>query len=66
MRIKDLTVFIMGAGLICLLGFIVYDEFALAREQGGPVDQNIIELLQMSLTGVIGIVAGHISGRESK
>ena len=61
--IKDITVLIMVVGLMGLLGLIVVDEFMLAAEHGGELDGNIVELLQMSITGIVGIVAGYISGK---
>jgi len=60
---KDLIVLIMAAGLMGLLGLIVVDEFMVAAEHNAELDQNIIELLQMSITGIIGVVAGYVSGK---
>jgi hypothetical protein len=57
---KDLVVLILAGGLMGILGLIVYDEFSLASKTSSDLDQNIIELLQMSITGVIGVVAGYI------
>ena len=48
---------------MALLGLIVVDEFATAKEVGGEVDGNIVELLQMSITGIVGVVAGYVSGK---
>ena len=62
-RIKDITVLIMVVGLMGLLGLIVVDEFMMASEHGGKLDANIVELLQMSITGIVAIVAGYISGK---
>ena len=62
-RIKDITVLIMVVGLMGPLGLIVVDEFMMASEHGGKLDANIVELLQMSITGIVGIVAGYISGK---
>tara|TARA_B100001113_G_scaffold248529_1_gene204667 strand:+ start:70 stop:267 length:198 start_codon:yes stop_codon:yes gene_type:complete len=62
-RIKDITVLIMVVGLMGLLGLIVVDEFMMASEHGGKLDANIVELLQMSITGIVGIVAGYVSGK---
>ena len=61
--IKDITVLIMVVGLMGLLGLIVVDEFMLAADHDGELDGNIVELLQMSITGIVGIVAGYISGK---
>ena len=60
-NIKDLTICIMGVSLMGLLGLIVVDEFMMAREHGGKLDSSVIELLQMSITGIVGIVAGWAS-----
>jgi len=51
----------MGVSLMGLLGLIVVDEFMMAREHGGDLDSSVIELLQMSITGIVGIVAGWAS-----
>ena len=48
-----------------ILGLIVVDEFMMANEHGGELDSNIIELLQMSITGVIGVVAGFVGARNN-
>ena len=63
-RIKDIVVLVMAVGLMGLLGLIVVDEFMMANAHGGKLDNSVIELLQMSITGVIGIVAGYVSGKS--
>ena len=63
--IKGLIVLIMAVGLMGLLGIIIVDEFAMAAEHDADLDQNIIELLQMSITGVIGVVAGYVGSKGS-
>ncbi len=61
--IKGIIVLIMALGLMLILGLIAYDEFSMANEHGTELDQSIIELLQMSITGVIGVVAGFVGAR---
>lgn len=61
--IKGLIVLILAVGLMGLLGLIVVDEFMIAAEHDAELDQNIVELLQMSITGIIGLVAGFVGGR---
>ena len=51
---KDIVVLVLAVGLMGILGLIVYDEFKMANEHGGELDENIIGLLQMSMTGIIG------------
>ena len=61
---KPLTVMILATGLMGLLGLIVVDEFMMANAHGGALDANVIELLQMAITGIVGIVAGYLSGNS--
>jgi len=62
---KDIVVLVLAVGLMGILGLIVYDEFKMANEYGGELDENIIGLLQMSMTGVIGVVGGYIGGKSN-
>jgi|TARA_B100000963_G_scaffold68767_1_gene57052 hypothetical protein len=62
--IKDITVLILAVGLMTLLGIIVIDEFMIASEHGGEFDQGILALLNNALVGVVGIVAGYVTGRN--
>ena len=61
---QGISVLILSIGLMGLLGLIVVDEFKSASELGSDVDSNIIELLQMSITGIVGVVAGYVSGKS--
>ena len=54
----------LAAGLICLLVVIVVGDFYVALHENRPVDESVINLLQMAVTGVIGIVAGYLSGKS--
>ena len=65
-HIKDITICIMGVSLMGILGLIIVDEFMMANEHGGELDRSIIELLQMSITGIVGIVAGWASTKGDK
>jgi len=62
---KDIVVLVLAVGLMGILGLIVYDEFKMANEHGGEIDENTIGLLQMSMTGVIGVVGGYIGGKSN-
>ena len=62
---KPLTVMILATGLMGLLGLIVVDEVMMANAHGGALDANVIELLQMAITGIVGIVAGYLSGTST-
>ena len=63
--IKDITVLIMVVGLMGILGLIFVDEFMMANAHGGKLDESVIGLLQMSLTGVIGVVGGYVGGKSN-
>jgi len=63
--IKDIIVLVLVVGLMGILGLIVVDEFKMANEHGGSIDESIIGLLQMSLTGVIGVVGGYVGGKST-
>ena len=63
--LKHLTVMILAIGLMSLLGIIVVDEFMVASEHGGKFDEGILALLNNALVGVVGIVAGYVTGSSS-
>ena len=62
--LKHLTVMILAIGLMGLLGLIVVDEFMMASEHGGKFDEGILALLNNALVGVVGIVAGYVTGKS--
>jgi hypothetical protein len=63
---KDITVLVLALGLMGLLGVIVIDEFMIAADHGGDFDEGILSLLNNALVGVVGIVAGYVTGRNGK
>ena len=63
---KDITVLVLALGLMSLLGIIVIDEFMVAADHGGDFDEGILSLLNNALVGVVGIVAGYVTGRNGK
>ena len=60
---KDACVLILSIGLIMLLVVIVIGDFYIALSENRPVDESVVNLLQMAVTGIVGIVAGYLSGR---
>ena len=62
---KDLIVLVLVMGIMGILGLIVVDEFMMANDHGGELDDSVVGLLQMSLTGVIGVVGGYIGGKSN-
>ena len=63
---RHLTVMILALGVMGLLGIIVVDEFMMASEMGGKFDEGILALLKNALVGVVGIVAGYVTGNSGK
>ncbi len=61
---KDLTVFIMGVGLITLLIIITLGDFYVSLKEHHPIDESVIKLLSMAITGIVGIVAGYVTGKD--
>ena len=48
-----------------LLMTIVVGDFYVSLQEHRPIDESVVNLLQMAVTGVIGIVAGYLSGKET-
>ena len=65
MTTQDRIVLILSLGLILLLAGIVGFDFTIAIQEGRPPDDSVIELLQMSITGIVGIVAGYLAGKNN-
>lgn len=66
MKPKDKIIFVLATGLMCLLVLIVLFDFTIAIKVGRPPDDGVIELLKMSITGLVGVIAGYLAGREKK
>jgi hypothetical protein len=49
--------------VLTLLGVIIIGDYYVALQENRPVDESVITLMKMSLTGMIGIIAGYIGGR---
>tara|TARA_B100001093_G_scaffold20994_1_gene18767 strand:+ start:2809 stop:3060 length:252 start_codon:yes stop_codon:yes gene_type:complete len=61
MNAKEKIIFILVGGLVGLLFVITLGDFYVSIREHKPVDEGIINLLKMSITGIIGIVAGYMS-----
>tara|TARA_B100000424_G_C22560768_1_gene317441 strand:+ start:240 stop:485 length:246 start_codon:yes stop_codon:yes gene_type:complete len=58
---KDKVILIMVLGLFLLLSIITIGDFYISTAEGRPVDESVINLLKMALTGIIGVVAGYMA-----
>ena len=57
---------IITIGLFILLGIIVIGDFYISLQENKGPDQSVVELLQMSITGMVGIIAAYVSGEKKK
>ena len=62
-NLKDLIIVVLVAGVLSLLGVIIVGDYYVALQENRPVDESVITLMKMALTGLIGIIAGYIGSR---
>ena len=62
-NLKDLIICVLVAGVLGLLGLIIIGDYYVALQENRPVDESVITLMKMSLTGMIGIIAGYIGSK---
>ena len=62
-NLKDLIICVLVAGVLALLGLIIIGDYYVALQENRPVDESVITLMKMSLTGMIGTIAGYIGSR---
>jgi hypothetical protein len=54
----------LTSGILILLAVIIIGDYWVAVKENRPVDTEIITLMKMSITGLIGIIAGYIGGKK--
>ena len=62
---KDWIVMSLAFGTILLLFVITIGDFYNAVQTNRPPDKDVINLLSMAITGIVGIIAGFISGKNA-
>ena len=62
-NLKDLIIVVLVAGVLTFLGIIIVGDYYVALQENRPVDESVITLMKMALTGLIGIIAGYIGSR---
>jgi hypothetical protein len=55
---RDIIVLLITAGVLILLAVIIVGDYWVALEENRPVDESIITLMKMSVTGLIGVIGG--------
>jgi hypothetical protein len=61
---KDIVVLMITSGVLILLGIIIVGDYYVALQENRPVDESIITLMKMSVTGLIGVIGGYIGGSK--
>jgi hypothetical protein len=61
---KDTVVFLITAGVLILLAVIIVGDYWVALEENRPIDESVITLMKMSVTGLIGVIGGYIGGKN--
>ena len=61
--LKDLVIVALVIGILTLLGVITIGDYYVALQENRSVDESVITLMKMSLTGMIGIIAGYVGGK---
>jgi hypothetical protein len=61
---KDTVVLLITAGVLVLLAVIIVGDYWVALEENRPIDESVITLMKMSVTGLIGVIGGYIGGKK--
>jgi hypothetical protein len=61
---KDIVILLITSGVLLLLGVIIIGDYVVALEENRPVDESVITLMKMSVTGLIGVIGGYIGGSK--
>ena len=64
MYIKDIVILLITTGVLILLGIIIIGDYWVAVKEDRPIDDSIIVLMKMSVTGLIGVIGGYIGGSK--
>ena len=62
-NLKDLVIIILTGGVLTLLGVIIIGDYYVAVSENRPIDEEVITLMKMALTGLIGIIAGYMGSK---
>ena len=65
MSIADKIMLIITTGIMILLFTIIVGDYIIAVDTGREINNDIVTLMKMSVTGLIGVIGGYISGKRS-
>lgn len=60
---RDICMLVLILGVLLLLGIVVALDFYQAHVAGQAPDQDVIHLLEKTLTGTMGVIAGYFVSR---
>lgn len=63
-NLKDIVILLLVGGVLTLLGVIIIGDYFVALQENRPVDESVITLMKMALTGLIGIIAGWMGSKN--
>ena len=61
---KDIVILLITTGVLILLGIIIIGDYWVAVKEDRPIDDSVIVLMKMSVTGLIGVIGGYIGGSK--
>tara|TARA_R110000764_G_scaffold53414_5_gene116390 strand:+ start:3254 stop:3457 length:204 start_codon:yes stop_codon:yes gene_type:complete len=63
--VKEKVVYMLAFGILTLLGFIIIGDFIVALKENRPVDDSIVNLLQLTITGLVGIIGTYFGAKNN-
>ena len=63
-NIKEIVILALTSGILILLAVIIIGDYWVAVKENRPVDESVITLMKMSVTGLIGVIGGYIGGSK--
>jgi hypothetical protein len=63
--VKEKVVYLLAIGIVALLGLIVIGDFVVALRENRAVDESVIHLLQLTITGLIGIIGTYFGSKTN-
>jgi hypothetical protein len=65
MKFANYIILIITSGVMLLLLLILLGDYFIAYETNRVINPEIITLLKMSITGLIGLIGGYLGGKQS-
>jgi len=62
---KDIVILLITSGVLILLGIIIIGDYWVAVKEDRPIDDSIIVLMKISVTGLMGVIGGYIGGSKN-